>query len=56
MLLYVDDVMARGESEQIGWIFKRLGERFDCKDAAYIGEDTPQDYLGMIAGQKDDTD
>ena len=29
ILLYVDDVMARGESEQIEWIFKRLEERFD---------------------------
>ena len=55
ILLYLDYVMAKGESEQIEWFLKLPEEHCECKKADYIGENTPQDYLGMIAGKKGNT-
>jgi hypothetical protein len=54
VLLYVDDVMASGEREDVDWIFTELEERFECKDADFITDDTPQDYLGMIVAQSEE--
>jgi len=47
ILLFVDDCLADGETNDVEWFFDILATRFDCKDTEYITPETPQDYLGM---------
>ena len=47
ILLFVDDCLADGETNDVEWFFDLLATRFDCKDTEYITPETPQDYLGM---------
>ena len=49
VLLYVDDVLADGNEDDIVWIwmFGRLDEDFDCKEDERLTADSVLDYLGM---------
>lgn len=47
VLLYVDDVYADGDEDDIAWIFDLLDSRFTCKPAEWLTEATPLDYLGQ---------
>ena len=47
VLLYVDDVLADGNEDDIAWIFGRLDEDFDCKEDEWLTADYMPDYLGM---------
>ena len=47
LLLYVDDILADGESADVEWPFQLLADRFNCKDPEYLTIDSELDYLGM---------
>ena len=53
LLVYVDDVLADGFLPDIEWIFDLMDKRFECKDADYLTNTTPLDYIG-IEIEKDD--
>ena len=54
VVLYVDDILADGDPEQIQWVFDQLDERFECKDAEHLTTDAIIDYLGMEISMTDD--
>jgi len=47
LLLYVDDVLADGNEEDVDWIFELLAERFDTKEEEILLPGTVIDYLGL---------
>ena len=47
VLLYVDDVYADGDEDDIQWIFDALDKRFTCKPAEWLAVGQPLDYLGQ---------
>ena len=47
LLVYVDDVLADASRDNIDWIFDLMDKRFKCKDADFLTEETPLDYVGI---------
>ena len=43
----VDDILCRGSPEATAEFYKALGERFDCKDPAYLSDSSPIKYVGF---------
>jgi hypothetical protein len=54
LLLYVDDILADGQPEDVKWIFDQLAIRFECKDPEYLTPEQSLDYLGMDVSMDDD--
>ena len=52
-VLYVDDCMGEGEEDDISWLFTKLENRFDCKEADWLNPNSSIDYLGMTVSQDD---
>ena len=48
LLLYVDGILADGNEEDIDWIFKALGDRFETKEEEVLKPGTVIDYLGLL--------
>ena len=47
VVVYVDDILCDGKKEDIKWFFKKLEDRFECKESEWLTEDNPLDFLGM---------
>ena len=47
LLLYVDDILADGNEEDVDWIFKLLGDRFETKEEEVLRPGSVIDYLGL---------
>ena len=54
IMVYVDDILADGNEEDIKWFFDKLANKFDCKDDEWLTEDNPIDFLGMEISMDDD--
>ena len=47
LLVYVDDVLTDASRDNVDWIFDLMDKRFKCKDADFLSEETPLDYVGI---------
>ena len=47
VILYVDDCLIDGATEDADWICDELDKRFDCKDTEHLEPGTTLDYLGF---------
>ena len=54
LLLYVDDLFADGNEEDVDWIFNLLEHRFQCKEAETLLPGQFVDYLGLNIGRDND--
>ena len=36
VVVYVDDILCHGKKEDIKWFFKKLEDRFECKESEWL--------------------
>ena len=55
MVIYVDDLLIRGQIRNINAFIRQLAERFTINPPAYLSDNSPIDFIGMDIYRKNDT-
>ena len=53
LLMYSDDMLARGRKADVQWFFEQLGKRFSIKPLSYLSKSEMMDHLGMVFFETD---